>query len=907
MAEVRCQMCGESVSDELDNCPFCQARLIPMNISSPGNDEYIHTGEEPVVEDTSQQGIHYSSEPSPMEEETIQPRETTGKKKTSEMKLSLTTWLQKLGVQPKDKNRDEEQVEQKESLDEDQDIPEPAKINGNLEITEDELPFNPIEEDIDWLSGLEQTDQEEAEHLSSLSSIKDTAEKNQSSFDLNDEKQPKVEGDWLDSLRGESSVKELEPQQGLDEPSNEGLVFDDGIPDWMKKLQSEVDSKSTGSQTDDEILFEEGNEVLPDWLNRLQAETQSNAVSNEDTTSGKVAETPDWLDKMSGEVPVTSEEISSSGSESPDWFRNLESETQAFAEDNPSTETEPRALDESQTSDSESPDRLKELMDAPRDPGEEGKSGSELPDWLKEIDPEAPVLVADGVLPASETPDWDQMMGSELQDTTEADSEADEIGELADNQSYQPLSESEFMDELIPVDSGSPLVTETNSESELIEENADEPLMPDDDQQHTDSELIPDWLANIDKTETASSGSPDQISEEQFSGIESETTLPDELLPAEIPSWVQDMRPVESMVAEVGRSDKILDQITEKVGPLAGLPGVLPATPGLGKLRKPLNYSSKLRLSDDQNLQADQLEQMLGVETLAKTTTAMDKRLPQKILRWLVASLVFLVVAYPIFTTRLIIPPPLIYPPELMATHEILVGLPPASPVLLIFDYEPAYSGELEVTAAPMVDNLLFNDAYLVILSTSPTGSTLAEHFLKTTQSQHNNQSGLQYTNLGYLAGGASGVLSFVENPSQTIPKAIDASLPWQTPLLQDIHTLADFRAVIILTDNSDTARIWIEQTNGKLGETPLLMAISAQAEPMIRPYYDSKQINGLVTGLAGGKAYEQALQLSGLGQKYWDSFGSGFFIAEVIIFLGALWSIVSIQKNRKSLRKEEA
>ena len=150
-------------------------------------------------------------------------------------------------------------------------------------------------------------------------------------------------------------------------------------------------------------------------------------------------------------------------------------------------------------------------------------------------------------------------------------------------------------------------------------------------------------------------------------------------------------------------------------------------------------------------------------------------------------------------------------------------------------------------------------------------------------------------------------MLSFVENPSQTIPKAIDASLPWQTPLLQDIHTLADFRAVIILTDNSDTARIWIEQTNGKLGETPLLMAISAQAEPMIRPYYDSKQIKGLVTGLAGGKAYEQALQLSGLGQKYWDSFGSGFFIAEVIIFLGALWSIVSIQKNRKSLRKEEA
>jgi hypothetical protein len=192
-------------------------------------------------------------------------------------------------------------------------------------------------------------------------------------------------------------------------------------------------------------------------------------------------------------------------------------------------------------------------------------------------------------------------------------------------------------------------------------------------------------------------------------------------------------------------------------------------------------------------------------------------------------------------------------------------------------------------------------------LSTSPTGPTLAEHFLKTTQGLHNYQSGQQYANLGYLAGGASGVLSFALNPSQTIPYALDGSQPWETPLLQDIHTLADFKAVIILTDNSDTARIWVEQAGTILGQTPLLMAISAQAEPMIRPYYDSKQIKGLVTGLAGGKAYEQALQLSGLGQQYWDSFSSGLFIAELIIIFGSLWSIISVWRKRKSVHEEEA
>jgi hypothetical protein len=111
---------------------------------------------------------------------------------------------------------------------------------------------------------------------------------------------------------------------------------------------------------------------------------------------------------------------------------------------------------------------------------------------------------------------------------------------------------------------------------------------------------------------------------------------------------------------------------------------------------------------------------------------------------------------------------------------------------------------------------------------------------------------------------------------------------------------------VIVLTDNADTARIWVEQTGAILGQTPLLMAISAQAEPMIRPYYDSQQIKGLVTGLAGGKAYEQALQLSGLGQLYWDSYSLGLFVAECIIIFGSLWSLISVWRNRKSAHEEE-
>lgn len=938
MAEIRCQMCGESVSDELDRCPFCQARLVPLDISSPGDDEYFHPGEALDGNDTSDLEMAGYADPSTHEDESFQLNEPSSRQGSSEMGSSLPAWLRKLRGQPKHKTPDIDPLAQKGSLDDVQKIHGPAKTTENLDTTEDKLTFDPVDEELDWLSDLEQTTEPEDETSSSLPNSEGLEGKKLSSVRSNDENQPEVDSDWLDSLRGDSSDQELEPHQELEETPTEGLVVEEGIPDWMKKLQAEVDSQAADSQTGDENQVEKENEVTPDWLNRLQAETRSNAISSEGAASDSVDETPDWLDKMSVENPDTSEANSQGEFEIPDWFRNLQSETQAFAEDSPFPESgDQEKIEESQSSESESTDWMKELQENPQDSGEQGDPESELPDWLRDVDPDASDSVEEAALPASKTPDRFQAMRSELQDATKADSAADEDAESAEIQSDQTITESDFMDELMPVDGESSILTDMNTDSDFIDQEEDEFSIPDLDQQPSGSELMPDWLANIDKTDTISSGTPDQNMEESLSGIESET-LPlgenpewlgsldtgdadslsneeeleiepaaDELLPAEIPTWVQAMRPVESMVADVDSSDKILEQITEKAGPLAGLSGVLPATPGLGKLRKPLNYSIKLRVSDDQSSQADQLEHMLGFETRAKSSSVPEKKLPRQILRWLVASLVFLVVAYPVFSTKQIIPLPLNYPPELTAAHEILIGLPPASPVLLVFDYEPAYSGEIEVTAAPMVDYLFFKNTHVVILSTSPTGSTLAEHFLNATQSQHNLQSGLQYTNLGYLAGGASGVLSFVENPSQTIPRAIDGSLPWQTLLLLDIHTLADFKAVIVLTDNSDTARIWVEQTGSKLGETPLLMAISAQAEPMIRPFYDSKQIKGLVTGLAGGKAYEQALQLSGLGQKYWDSFGSGLFIAELIILLGALWSIISNRKNRKSALKREA
>jgi hypothetical protein len=71
-------------------------------------------------------------------------------------------------------------------------------------------------------------------------------------------------------------------------------------------------------------------------------------------------------------------------------------------------------------------------------------------------------------------------------------------------------------------------------------------------------------------------------------------------------------------------------------------------------------------------------------------------------------------------------------------------------------------------------------------------------------------------------------------------------------------------------------------------------MAISAQAEPMIRPYYPA-QIQGLVSGLAGGAAYQQSGPY-----LYWDSYAVGMIAAELLIVIGGVWALVEHLRARR-------
>jgi hypothetical protein len=321
----------------------------------------------------------------------------------------------------------------------------------------------------------------------------------------------------------------------------------------------------------------------------------------------------------------------------------------------------------------------------------------------------------------------------------------------------------------------------------------------------------------------------------------------------------------------------------------------------MGVLRKPPAYSSKLQIADGQRRYAASLEKLVAGEADPRAVDAKHFS-SNRLWRWLIALLLLLAVGLPFAGGTQIAPVTLLSSSDQGASFKIIDGLPQNIPVLMAFDYDPALSGELEAVAAPLVDHLLSKGTPLALTSTSPTGPALAEHFLQTAPlvREHQNPGGVQVVNLGYLAGGPAGMLYLANALTDAIPVSVDGNSAWTTGPLQGIQSLSNFAAVIILTDNADNGRNWIEQAGSRLGNTPMLMIISAQAEPMIQPYFDSGQLKGLISGMADATIYEQAFNRPGLASHYWNSFSVGMLVAELLIAAGAILSVVS---NRRVVR----
>lgn len=384
-------------------------------------------------------------------------------------------------------------------------------------------------------------------------------------------------------------------------------------------------------------------------------------------------------------------------------------------------------------------------------------------------------------------------------------------------------------------------------------------------------------------------------------GEESLAEVEINLAPADLPDWLQALRPSKD------EGQRTMDEIPPGApeagsvepapvsGPLAELGGALPVSPPV--ISAPPQAATPvtgLQMTETQRKHMAMLQEMLAEEAVGIEPEKPAPGLAGRLMRWTIAMLVMLAVFIPLLLGRGSMTITGMTPAALDMQQQVK-NLSSGDLVLVAVEYQPAFSGEMQAVAAPVLDQMLVQGAQLVFISSNPTGPALAEQLLNANLGQHAQISQGGYLNLGYISGGTPALVNFATDPrgSLPLPLASGASRWEQAPLIL-VSSAADFAAVLVISDDPENARNWIEQVQPYMGGKPMLMALSAQAGPLVSPYMQSqpRQLAGMVAGLSDATSISNNLSVSSASQ-YWGAYTWGSSITALLIVLVGLYALL--------------
>lgn len=735
------------------------------------------------------------------------------------------------------------------------------------------------------------------------------------------------------------------------------------VPDWLKGLQPEEDDGGFNPEpekvpswfeeedTSDRTPTEQEGDV-PEWLANIR-EQEGNASEGEEEEeptpeTGSLSredkqETEDWLENIrqkyardTGQLELPEDFVEPDTSDYMDRVKALKEQDQPSEPESEkadlvgglqgdkiedlSGEDFDWGLPEEKAPAPETPAGIWDEV-----PAAEDEEGDEGPDWLSGLptfDTESLKEAEAGPSPdEDEIPEWLQGMGAERAEPELPESGPDEeeppdwLGSISQEQPAEPpvfesedaQAAAEAVDEEYPDLPGEPgegSLPNWLDNLEFTPESGDQELdgggaLVEDYSEEDVSSLLfepddlPDWLQEETPTEVEESEpTPEPV---ELPPLDDD----DEIERGELPSWLQAMRPIEAVTAQVPEEIEDTAEVgdKERVGPLSGLTDVLPAEPHIVRFGTKALPVTGFELTEAQKSYAKILKEMVNAEAATPPVQRRGVAIPQQMLRWIIAILMMVIVFFGTWViSDMFALPAAGMPPEQLDVITRIDALPPNAQVLVAFEYQPGFSGEMEAATYAVIDHLLLRRVNLSFVSTLPTGPDLAERFLNAKMDHHPYVVQQQYANLGYISGGAAGLLNFAANPRSAINLVDENGFSiWDQAPLNAIQNIRSYALVMVVTDDPDIARSWVEQVQPLLDPekngtgTPLVMVVSAQAEPLVYPFYQSnpKQVAGLVSGVVGGAYYENVTGITsnqGTAENYWFAYNIAILIAVTLI-----------------------
>ncbi|HHW17749.1 MAG TPA: hypothetical protein GXX30_02455 [Firmicutes bacterium] len=236
--------------------------------------------------------------------------------------------------------------------------------------------------------------------------------------------------------------------------------------------------------------------------------------------------------------------------------------------------------------------------------------------------------------------------------------------------------------------------------------------------------------------------------------------------------------------------------------------------------------------------------------------------------------------------------------------YNVVESLKPGARVMISWDYGAGSDVELDPIAKSLLIHLVKKGAKIYATSSIPDGPMFAERSLKVLESL-NQQYGSDYVNLGFFAGGESGIAAWAENFESVFRTDWRKTPAAQIPMMEGIKSAKDFDLIVTLNTGPGgygTPDVWVRQIY-VAKNVPLAMGVTAIMGPQTMPYLQSHQIAGLLVGLRSAAEYEALLRAPGIATAQMDAQSAAHTVILILIILGNLGHLADKKHRRKTAK----
>ena len=395
----------------------------------------------------------------------------------------------------------------------------------------------------------------------------------------------------------------------------------------------------------------------------------------------------------------------------------------------------------------------------------------------------------------------------------------------------------------------------------------------------------------VDESEEASREETQPVEEATAPTPEAEAAQPEETVPTEPQQDLSAEQPEEH--AEAGaeaqtkapNAEQEAAEILEPIVAELGMQPEVSVPPEESETAEEQSVAQDLLLLRSQKERAEVLRNLIAEEGKA-FPPAHKPKIPHKSWYRLVIGLIMLAA---LIGTLLFVPsPPLkegAAPAHVIALQEAMQALGAGDRVLVVLDYQPATSRELESMAAPVLQFIAERGVAWQLLVTQPSGLWLAQELAST--------AGIApIPEAVYLPGGNLGVFALAVDQDQSMPL-----------LPSGLSALNDYRAILLLEDSGSQFQVWMEQAAPWLGKGRFLALVANQDAAMVLPYYDSGQVSGYAAGMQEGASMAQLLGQQPMHLPHERALQVGLIIMMVILILSM---VTKAEADATERRREE-